>query len=1039
MGKRISEDEIKWILSVESTEAQQKIHQLTKENKGLTAANKLRLQEMVKLEKQGQKESVAYKNLEKVINDNNIKIGKNKDLIVELTGRMKTGELTMSQLKNRAKDLQKQLDDTSKATNPEEYRRLEKQLKETHARMNELRGSAKNVHAGFKNLKQLIPTISFAAIIAGATALGKSSSEAALESEKSVQRLKFAVLNVAKETITEFDALKKQASSLMGIFDDEEIMDAETTMLNFGLSTQAIIELMPLMVDAAAMSGKSLEEMATAIDKGVHSGAMAKSALGQLGIMFKDTGDYVDNYSIIVKGLSKFVGGNTKALKDNWGEVQRNKIEWGEFKESLGAVLLKAIVPLTNGIVHLKDVFMSAMEKMAGQRERIAQGRLNDFKTFLSQEKDKISYINKEVEAEENVIEAKKKRIVLNAREMLKDGTSHKRIKELEKESEGLQQSMDNSSAYISKLKELGQELKNQKPIKLNLFEDPSDVKDPYKDRLNALDAEMMKEEILLKKKYSEGKATEEDHAKSLIDLQVKYLEKKRDLYKADSAEYNEYQNQLIDIEINKNIDAEAAKLKVISDSYNAIKVATDTYENEKRRELQESLEKSLITQEQFNSQSAALDLAIAEKRLQAAKDYAELINDAKYNSEAEKTKAVESATQAVNAANAAVLKAQEAISKNKLQKEKEHLEEVDKLRKELGLDKEVLSYKAGLDALKEKLKNAEASEKESADKIAAYKIGKAQEYAEMAGQFVDSVSKLVTSSHEYEAASLEAAKQRELTAAGNSSEARAAIEEEYAQKELDLKKKQADANMGIAIAQAIAEGAIGIGKIWAIEGVNPILAGLLTATLVGITATQIATAVQQRNVIKSTSLGSGSSGGSSGGSGRMVASGLEEGGSIDVVRAQDGKMYSNAVYDPKKRGYVDHPTVITGEGPVGKSREWIASNAAVDNPSIAPILAILDEHQKAGTIKSLDLNQYLKTNMVGYAAGGSMPGTTIISKPGKPLQPSTNDSDITAALILVANTMKKLQDEGIAADVSLTDFEKKQNLRNKARKIGSK
>lgn len=47
-------------------------------------------------------------------------------------------------------------------------------------------------------------------------------------------------------------------------------------------------------------------------------------------------------------------------------------------------------------------------------------------------------------------------------------------------------------------------------------------------------------------------------------------------------------------------------------------------------------------------------------------------------------------------------------------------------------------------------------------------------------------------------------------------------------------------------------------------------------------------------------------SGGSSSskGSGQRVASGRESGGKIDVRRAQDGKLFKGADYDPDARGF---------------------------------------------------------------------------------------------------------------------------------------
>ena len=52
-GKHISEDEIKYIVDVESAKAQQEIRKLEKSSAALRTENKRRLDQMIKLEAQG--------------------------------------------------------------------------------------------------------------------------------------------------------------------------------------------------------------------------------------------------------------------------------------------------------------------------------------------------------------------------------------------------------------------------------------------------------------------------------------------------------------------------------------------------------------------------------------------------------------------------------------------------------------------------------------------------------------------------------------------------------------------------------------------------------------------------------------------------------------------------------------------------------------------------------------------------------------------------------------------------------------------------
>jgi hypothetical protein len=267
--------------------------------------------------------------------------------------------------------------------------------------------------------------------------------------------------------------------------------------------------------------------------------------------------------------------------------------------------------------------------------------------------------------------------------------------------------------------------------------------------------------------------------------------------------------------------------------------------------------------------------------------------------------------------------------------------------------------------------------------------------------------------------------------AKGNSKEVER-LENEKAQKKLDIQKKYADVNFAIKTSQIIADTAVSIMK--AFSDLGPI-AGAVAAALMGVTgAAQIASANAERKKVKNMTL-SGSS--SSSKSGARVATGRESGGKIDVKRAQDGKFFPNADYDPDARGFIDRPTVIVGEGPSGHSKEWVASNAAVSNPTIAPILDILDKSQQAGTIRTLDLNQVIRARMAGYSSGGTISKTTVSSP-----EPVSSDSGVTLTPELMrrfANAIINIDEYGIPASVSLTEFERKQQLRDRSRNLAKK
>ena len=133
------------------------------------------------------------------------------------------------------------------------------------------------------------------------------------------------------------------------------------------------------------------------------------------------------------------------------------------------------------------------------------------------------------------------------------------------------------------------------------------------------------------------------------------------------------------------------------------------------------------------------------------------------------------------------------------------------------------------------------------------------QDGLKLASYSLNNISSLVSSIQEAESASLDARMQKELAAAGDNADKRAAIEEKYEQKKLDLQKKYADIDMGIKIAQTIAAGALA--AIQAFGQLGPIAGGIMAGVIAATTAAQVATIVMQRNAIKNSTVSSSSSG----------------------------------------------------------------------------------------------------------------------------------------------------------------------------------
>ena len=393
---------------------------------------------------------------------------------------------------------------------------------------------------------------------------------------------------------------------------------------------------------------------------------------------------------------------------------------------------------------------------------------------------------------------------------------------------------------------------------------------------------------------------------------------------------------------------------------------------------------------------------------------------------------------------------AQAQIKKEYTVKHKELLDQQDdkkeQARQALGFDQQS-EYDQQLQQLQQALDNQYITQEEHEKKVQQLKK---ESFMKQAQYYTELFSNAVGALQNAEMANVDAKYDAEIKAAEGNTALQEKLEKKKANEKLKIQKKYADVNFAMQAAQIISNTATSIMKAYSEMG--PI-AGSVAAALMGVTgAAQLAVANAERQKVKRMTL-NGSSGSSSASTSR-VASGRESGGRIDVEREQDSKHF-NAEFSPGKRGYIDKPTVIVGEGPRGKSKEWVASNAALENPTIAPLISLMDAAQRAGQIRTFDMNKYLMA-MQGRALGGSIEqgpapyplrtrsvpslsnadsyvGTQETSRRDAENAASGRSNEELLALV------RELRDNGVRAYVALTDLDAKQEQRNQARKFAKK
>ena len=254
----------------------------------------------------------------------------------------------------------------------------------------------------------------------------------------------------------------------------------------------------------------------------------------------------------------------------------------------------------------------------------------------------------------------------------------------------------------------------------------------------------------------------------------------------------------------------------------------------------------------------------------------------------------------------------------------------------------------------------------------------------------LDAMGQAVSSAKDAELTTLEAQMQAELAAAGENAEKREQIEAEYEAKRLDVQKKYADVELGISIAQAIAQGALAVIQSWAQLG--PIAGSVFAAIVAATTAAQIAVMVQQRNAIKN------STPGGSGG----------------------GTMTARTVNGFSEGGYTGDGGRLEVAGVVHRG-EYVVPQPELRDPYVASMVASIENIRRRRTSAN-SLPGYAEGGYTGITSGGTRQTEDLLSQILEVLQ-NNNDTPLPAYVVLSSLNAKQ---------ETLNQFKKRTSLRRK-------
>lgn len=151
MAKHLSEDEVTLVVNAKADKAQQNIRKYSKEIDNLGERNKSLQRQMESLELAGKKNTDSWKQRREEYGRNSKQIRNLKQQIAAETKALDLNALTMAQLRQQARSLQRQLDNTSKTINPEDWKKLSSRLSDVRERMGELSDASKSFVEKYTN------------------------------------------------------------------------------------------------------------------------------------------------------------------------------------------------------------------------------------------------------------------------------------------------------------------------------------------------------------------------------------------------------------------------------------------------------------------------------------------------------------------------------------------------------------------------------------------------------------------------------------------------------------------------------------------------------------------------------------------------------------------------------------------------------------------------------------------------------------------------------------------------------------------------
>lgn len=408
MAKKLKDDEIRYILSLDAKGVQSTLTTLSSKTQEYEEANKRLSKELSDAEKQmkatekemrrmeasGKDQTKAYQELEatlesvnsdiadyrKQMTDNKKAIETNKQKVEELTKSLKIEEMTMSQLRTRAKELERQLNNTSKSADPAVFNALEKELKAVRDRMGEVKKGSQDTFTVFKGgLAVLAGNLMTKAIsaIGDLVSEGKEWVKVGIDMAKQSE----GTINYFKKLADSDRILQNLKNSTDGTISSLELMKKTLRAKEMGIPIENMASLMQYARIQATKLGKDVDYMANSIVDGI--GRKSTLVLDNLGLSatrvqaeVKKSGDFTQAVLKIVsdelenQGTVALTAGDKAAqAAAKWEDAQLRvgqKFQWvGEIWDKMSGKIADSLIQLTGSTKTTTEAYDDQLAKVA--------------------------------------------------------------------------------------------------------------------------------------------------------------------------------------------------------------------------------------------------------------------------------------------------------------------------------------------------------------------------------------------------------------------------------------------------------------------------------------------------------------------------------------------------------------------------------------------------------------------------------------------------------------------------------------------------